>query len=432
MLNNPRGSALLPCLTLPQDRGRSDLIATGAQGLRIIYADGSIRLCATSGLWNVPLGYGNKGVAGAISDAALQASYLSVFRAENTYARDAADALVDVASRVHSYNRVCFSTSGGSANDLAIKIIRLYQLVQGNSERMNIVSLDNSYHGLSFGAFALTGQEMGQALYGVDRRQIRHVQTNDEGHLEQLFAADGGRIGGVIIEPVLGNGCQVVSKEFLAELFRLRERHGFLIVADEVATGFWRTGTAFASDLWEEPPDVMLLSKALTNGTMAASAILMSPFVSEPLENVVIAHGETQAGTPLVGAAILATLDEFTAMDVNSRIKVVAKKLDDVLVSLDSSQQSIDRLDGRGAMRAIHCVGANGAELNGMQVGQLVSAIREEGVVVYPGMSGIQVFPAYTYEPADFEYMAEKIRLGLNRFLAQDSQQCTGAAKGPV
>ncbi len=421
-LRHWNGSALLPSLMKPQIRNRPDLIATGAHKHYISYEDGSVRLCATSGLWNVPLGYGNERVAHAIYDAALQASYLGVFRTENTYSRTAADALVDLFSN-HKYSRVYFSTSGASANDLAMKIIRLYHYIQGEPTKSSIISLHDSYHGLSFGAFALTGQEMGQAVYGVDRRLIRHVQINDIEQLNKLFAIDGDSIGGIILEPILGNGCRVVSNQFLSRLFSLRARHGFIIVADEVATGFWRTGVAFASDLWPEAPDILLLSKALTNGSVAASAVLMNPRVSSVLEKVVISHGETQAGTALASAAILATLEEFANINIESRIESISGQLNDALARLADSCKFISGINGRGMMWAIQCVGTDkSSELDREQVERLVATIRDEGLVVYPGRSGIQVFPAYTYKRADFDIMATKIGLGLEKSLAQESK----------
>ncbi|MBG9311184.1 Acetylornithine aminotransferase [Corynebacterium diphtheriae subsp. lausannense] len=429
MTANP-SSALLANLLAPVDRNRPEHIAMSAQGHHVTYEDGSVKLCATSGLWNVPLGYGNRNIADAIHRAAIDASYLSTFRAEHTYARQAADALVTFSGLDNAYTRVYFSTSGASANDLAMKIIRIYQLVNGNTNKANIVSLHDSYHGLSFGAFALTGQDLGQAMYGVDQRNIRHVRVNDVNQLRQLFDIEGERIGGIILEPVLGNGCQVIEPDFLRAVFALRSRYGFLIIADEVATGFWRTGVDFASNQWEEKPDVLLLSKALTNGTLAASAILLSKNTSEVLDTVTIAHGETQAGSPIVSAAILATLRELSAFETDTRVKQLEIKLTSALETLRESNELITEIGGVGAMRSISCVTPNGHPLNGEQVQRLVRLIKTEGVIVYPGVSGIQVFPAYTYTTTDLEFMTEQIDAGLEAFSQtfQDESKLKGVS----
>lgn len=149
-------NALWPSLLTPDQHGRDDLCAVSAEGVRVRFADGRELLCGTSGLWNTNLGYGNQAIAEAAAEALRTASYLSVFRYENEYARRAADALVELAGAGH-YGRVLFSTSGGAANDLAMKLARQYQALRGRGGRKVVVGLRGSYHGLTFGGFALTG-----------------------------------------------------------------------------------------------------------------------------------------------------------------------------------------------------------------------------------------------------------------------------------
>src|SRR5690606_26108634 len=262
--------ALWPYLIAPSTHGNDSQCAVSAKGHRITFADGSEVLDADSGLRNVNLGYGNEAIATAVAQAATHGSYLHSFRFENTYARKAADDLLAVCGTGH-YARVLFSSGGGVANDAAMKLVRHYHALRGRPERNLVVALRGSFHGLTFGGFALTGEDLGQRAYGVDQRLIRHITPNDVGELRTLIARSGRQIAAVVVEPVLGTGTVPITDYDLAALVRLRDESGYLLVADEVATGFGRTGTFFASQTWPGQPDVLLSSKGLTNGTVPAS-----------------------------------------------------------------------------------------------------------------------------------------------------------------
>lgn len=283
-------------LVQPSRYGRPEVHGIGCEGNRVHFADGTSALDVMSGLWNANLGYGNKAVTEAITDCLNTASYLPLFRGGHRLAEQAARAVLDVSGPDH-FGRVLFSTSGGAANDVMMKLVRHYQALRGDEDRDVVVGLRNSWHGLTYGSFALTGQPLGQDVYRVDRSKVRHVSHEDVTELVELLAREGDKIAAVILEPVLGTGAHPVSDELLGAMEELRAQHGFLVVADEVATGFGRTGSYFASQNWPFKPDVMITSKGLTNGTCAASAIVVSHDVCEMFErtDAVLFHGETQA-----------------------------------------------------------------------------------------------------------------------------------------
>src|SRR5690606_29595988 len=170
----------------------------------------------------------------------------------------------------------------------------------GRTRRSLVVSLRGSYHGLTFGGFALTGEDLGQRLYGVDQRLVRHVRPNDTAELNALVSRAAKQIAAVVVEPVVGTGTIPLTDEYVAELLRLRAEHGFLLIADEVATGFGRTGSFFASQRWPEQPDLLITSKGLTNGTCPASAVIVSQRVADAFteHDAVLSHAETQGATP--------------------------------------------------------------------------------------------------------------------------------------
>ncbi|MFJ1708373.1 daptide-type RiPP biosynthesis aminotransferase [Kitasatospora sp. NPDC088346] len=420
-------SALWPALVAPSRHGRDDLCAVSARGVRVRLADGRELLCGSSGLWNTALGYGNEAVADAVARAARDASYLGVFRYENGYARRAAEALVDLCGRDH-YGRVLFSTSGGAANDLAMKLARQLHALRGEPRRTLVVGLRTSYHGLTFGGFALSGGDMGQQMYGVDQRLVRHVTPNAVDELDALFARQGAQIAAVVVEPVLGNGAVPLDEEFLAALLRLREQHGFLLVADEVATGFARTGPYFASTRWPRRPDLLILSKALTNGTCAAAAVLVAHGVDATFgdADAVFVHAETQAGTPTTCAAILATLEEMRRLDAEALSHRLSARLDTELASLRDRLPRLDVTEGVGCFRYLGFRAPDGGPLSAEDVAGLVAAVREAGAIVHPGPQGIQLIPALTYTDEDLDELLDCVVRGAGAFFAASGTPAGG------
>ena len=397
-----------------------DQVAVGAAGNRIRFADGSERLCATSGLWNVPLGFGAPAITEAVDRATREASYLSLFRAPHRHAQIAADALIDVAGE-DRYSRVIFSTSGGAANDAAMKLARQYWSHRRDESRSLIVGLKGSYHGTMYGSQSLSGQDLLQSVYSVDRRSVRHVSHTDDGEeLELLLRREGGRVAAVVVEPVLGSGAHVLSDAFVSRLLSLRDAHGFLVVADEVATGFGRTGTMFATDDWPAPPDLLILSKALTNGAAGAAAILVGPRVASEFVRGgwTFVHGETQAGTPACAAAIVTVIEELRRLDVESTVRALATRVS-LLAAGWKADGLVDELTGRGCFVGLGLRDRDGAPLSGAEVLRVVSAIAQRGVLVQPGPSAIQVVPAYGFDAGELRELDSAVRAGLSR--AQES-----------
>lgn len=394
----------------------ADRIAVTAHGHRVRFADGSERLCATSGLWNVPLGYGHAGVAEAVAAALRDASYLTLFRGVHRPAQEAAAALLDLAG-VDSYRRVIFSTSGGAATDAVMKLSRQYAVERGEPARSIVVGLRGSYHGTMYGSHALSGDALAQGSYALDRRAVRHVDADDPAELAALLRREGPRVAAVVVEPVLGSGAHPVSSVFVEALLDLREEHGFLVVADEVATGFGRTGPLFASGEWSRSPDALVLSKALTNGALGAAAILVGARVAALFADrgTTFVRGETQAGTPAVAAAILevvAACERHDALIGAARVGTATRVLAEGLVHDGRAVE----VRGRGAFLAVALTDpSTGARLAAERVPAAVAAIAAAGAIVHPGVDGIQLIPAYGYGDAEMVELDTAIRAGLAR-----------------
>lgn len=391
-----------------------DQVAVGAAGHRIEFTDGSTRLCATSGLWNVPLGFGNPAIAEAVMKATHDASYLSLFRAPHRYAEVAAEALIELANPIR-YSRVIFSTSGGAANDAAMKLARQYWAQRGYGSRSLIVGLKGSYHGTAYGSHALSGDDLLQSVYSVDRRAVRHVSHSDDGEeLELLLKREGSRVASVVVEPVLGSGAHALSDTFIDRLLALREEYGFLVVADEVATGFGRTGTMFATDRWAAAPDILILSKALTNGAMGAAALLVGERVASEYVRGgwTFVHGETQAGTPACAAAILAVIEELHRVDVEPTAQALGTDLLRLATGL-RADDVVTEVTGSGCFLGLGLRNEDESPLSGPDILRVVSAIAQNGVLVQPGPSSIELIPAYGFTSDELFEVDAAVRAGL-------------------
>lgn len=409
----------------PSTFGQADRTAVRARDTEVLFADGKWRLCATSGLWNVNLGYANKHIAGAISEALLDASYLTLFRASHEPAVRASRALLDLCGK-EQFGRVIYSTSGSAANDLVMKLSRQYWLLHRQFRRRVVVGFRGSYHGLTYGSHALSGSALGQSYYSVDQSLVRHVKHDDPAELEQLLELEGKQIAAVVVEPVLGTGAYPVPGAMLEALARARATFGFLLVADEVATGFGRTGTYFASDTWPIRPDVLIASKGITNGTCAVAAVLVSHEICDRFErsDAAFTHAETQAGTPATCAAIIATIEQMEELDAVRRGQWVADRLTGLLTRI-SRHPLVAGHRGAGCFRAIRLEHER-KPMDGKEVTSVVNAIRQAGALVQPGPDGIQLVPALVYGEAALERLEEAVRHGLDTFL----ERC-GTADGP-
>lgn len=391
------GGALWEHLTPPSQYGDPARTAVGARGVHLRMADGSTLLCGTSGLWNVNFGYGVRSIADAVYAAMVDASYLTLFRYGHSYGQAAADGLLDRLGH-QDFARIAFSTSGSAANDMAMKMLRQACALRGERVRKIVVGLRNSYHRMTFGAQSLAGEDLGQAVYGVDTRLVRHVDPHDVSELEQLCQREGDRICGLFLEPILGSGAVEVPAAFIARAQQLAQQYGFYVVADEVATGFFRTGPFRASQDWPRQPDLVILSKGLTNGTCAAAAVAVGRGIADVFDrhDAVFLHGETQAGTPPTAAAILSVLELADKCSATERSADVAGWLETELAGLCVRSAVPLELTGRGCFRGVRVL-ADGVALSGFGTAELVTAVRRQGAVVHPGPGGVQLVPAITY-----------------------------------
>lgn len=392
--------AAWPFLLPPSMMGDPSREIVDAFGTSVTFADGVQALCGTSALWNVNFGYGNERVAAAIERVLRRGHYHTLFRYSHRAADETAERLLSRPD-LTPYRSLLYGTSGSATLDMVMKLARHWAVLGEEPERRLVVSLRGSYHGMTYGALALSGEDLGQALYGADTRGVRHVAAASADELSALAHVAGRRIAAIVLEPVAGSGAIPLAPELLAAAAAARRMTGALLVADEVATGFHRTGPLVASALWPERPDIVVLSKGLTNGTCAASVAAVGERVTERFErsDAVFAHGETQAGCPVSCAAIAGTLD-FLEVDLDlEHVKRLSDRLDACLAGL-AAEHGLDA-SGVGLFRAVRR--PVDADPDPGFTARVIAAARTAGAVLHPCPDGVQVMPQLITTEADLD-----------------------------
>ena len=319
------------------------LFIAGGSGVKLRDRDGREYWDANSSLWVNVHGHGRREINEAIArqlDAVAHSTFLGLTHAPGT---ELAGRLVEIAPA--GLSRVFYSDSGSTAVEIALKMAYQYQCHQGRPERSRFIALEESYHGDTIGAVSVGGIGL---FHGIFHRLLFPVYfapcparvgiEEAVGGLERLLQEHGGEAAAVIVEPLVqGAGGMLLSPPgFLARVRALCDEYGALLIVDEVATGFGRTGRMFACEHEGVSPDLMCVAKGLTGGylplaaTMATEAVYEA-FLGEYGELKTFFHGHSYTGNPLACAAALASLEIFEKDDViaglGGKIEFVRERL---------------------------------------------------------------------------------------------------------
>lgn len=335
-------SSFLPATI--QDRPNRKLIS--AKDFKVTFGDGRQCWDLTSGLWNVNFGYGNPFVKKRIDEAIEEGHYLSLFRYSNPYADEVAEKLLNRFSVANG--SVIFSTSGSSLNDLAVKVALFYSTAVGRLRARKIVTLCDSYHGTTLNSLAMSGDELNQRSLGIQNLNYFKLSLNEEAKLLNFLDKFGESIALVSVEPIQGSTGERVPSDLLSSIFQISAKRGFLVAADEVASGFFRLGEYAASRTWPEAPNLIGVSKGFTNGTVASSALMLDSSVTQALREseMILPHGETQAGSPVAMAATLGVFDFIDSCDIKKIYSVLASEVKNDLTGLAKSTGAELKGDG--------------------------------------------------------------------------------------
>ena len=407
-------------------------LLTAAEGMYYRDAEGRRVLDAISGLWCVNAGHGRKSIVQAIQSQAAEMDYAPSFHFGHPKVVTLAARLAALAPQ--GLDHVFFCNSGSEACDSAMKIARGYFAAAGQSGRYCFVSRERSYHGVNYGGTSLGGLPSNQKGFGpfvpgteyriplpYDPAKDRFTPGEPEGGagyadaLEQICAEAGGdTIAGVIVEPMTGSGGVFASpKAYLPRLREICDRHGILLIFDEVITGFGRLGHGFAAERYGVTPDMITFAKGITNGAVPMGGVLVRGGIYQAFEPkadyaIDLFHGYTYTGHPLAAAAGLATLDLYRDEGLFERGLALEPKFRDAVFSLKNAPHVRD-IRAVGLAAAIELEPLPGAA-GKRGYDALLKAFFEQSMVVRISGDTVVLIPALIAGEAELSRMAEGVR----------------------
>jgi adenosylmethionine---8-amino-7-oxononanoate aminotransferase len=301
-----------------QQRGWTEehpVVVERGEGTDLIDVDGNRYIDGVSSLWCNVHGHAHPRIDGAVRDQLGRIAHSTMLGLSHRPAIELARRLVEIAPP--GLTRVFYSDSGSTATEIALKMAYQYWRQRGE-DRRRFVSLDMAYHGDTIGSVSVGGISLFHSLYEPLLFDTLKAEPGDVAGMERLLAEHEGEVAAVIMEPLVQGAAGMILHPpgYLRAVRELCDRHGVLLILDEVATGFGRTGRMFACEHEDVAPDLLCVAKGITGGYLPLAATLTTEriyegFLGEHEEFRTFFHGHTYTGNPLACAAALATLDVF-------------------------------------------------------------------------------------------------------------------------
>ena len=415
---------------------RAPRLLASAKGMYYTDVDGNQVLDGTSGLWCVNAGHCRDQIVSAIQKGAATLDYAPGFNLGHPIAFRLAQRLVAITPP--GMDKVFFSNSGSEAVDSALKIALAYHISRGEGQRVRFVGRQRGYHGVGFGGISVGGIEANrktfasQLLPHTDHLPHTHgVEGNlftrgEPEHgadladaLEEIVTRHGGdTIAAVIVEPVAGStGVLIPPKGYLQRLRAICDRHGILLIFDEVITGFGRLGTAFAAGYFGVTPDLMTVAKGITNASVPMGAVFVRSGIYESVvdateSGIEFFHGYTYSGHPLACHAALATLDVYEQEGLFQRAAEMAPYWEEAVHSLRGAPHVVD-IRNLGLVAGIELESRPG-KVGTRAMDCHVDCFRN-GVLVRTTADTIAMSPPLIIERAQVDEIVEKVGAALRR-----------------
>ncbi|MEA2356231.1 MAG: adenosylmethionine---8-amino-7-oxononanoate aminotransferase [Solirubrobacteraceae bacterium] len=360
-----------------------------AEGTTLVDTDGRSYIDGVSSLWCNVHGHRHPAIDAAVRDQLDRVAHSTMLGLTHAPAIELAARLVGLAPP--GLTRVFYSDSGSTAVEVALKMAFQWWAqheAPAAGRRRRFVCLRDAYHGDTLGSVSVGGIDLFHACYEPLLFGARQVEPGDVGELRGLFEAEGDEIAAMIVEPLVQGaaGMRIHPPGYLRAVRELCDAHGVLLICDEVATGFGRTGTMFACEQEGVAPDLMCVAKGLTGGYLPLAATLATERIYEGFLGAheqwrTFFHGHTYTGNPLACAAGLATLDVFesdrTLARLGPKIDLLGRLLDDYVGSLPA----VTEIRHRGFMVGIELGGFPSSARMGHRV---TLAARRRGAIIRP------------------------------------------------
>lgn len=397
---------LLHPFTIPTMTEAEMINIARAEGSNLWDTDGKEYLDCLASLWYCQVGYGRKEIIDAIK---AQLDELVTYHIFSPFTNDPAAAAAEAVAQYspHPDGRVFFGNSGSEAIDSALKIARLVQQVRGHTDKQIIVRRTRGYHGTNFGGTSAQGIAPNRDGWGDLVPHFVEVDPDDIEDAARVFAEHGDRIAAVVTEPVQGAGGVFMPPEgYLADLRRLCDANGALLIHDEVICGFGRTGSWFASQTFGVTPDLITFAKGASSGYLPASGVIASRGVADVLEGrgELFRHGYTYSGHPTCMAAVKANIDLIASEGLVDRAKQIGEWISHGLAALKSD----------GLIQGFEGIGA----LWGIEIGRDAVPVRDQmmkdhGVIVRPIGTRLALCPPLVITEAEIGLALDSIEAAL-------------------
>ena len=402
-----------------QQRGWLDedpLVIESAEGTDLIDADGRHYIDGVASLWCNVHGHRHPLIDEAVREQLERVAHSTMLGLTHRGAAELATRLVEIAPA--GLERVFYSESGSTAVEIALKMAFQYWRQSGEpGARSSYVCLTGAYHGDTIGSVSVGGIDLFHGAYGPLLFDAHRVDPGDAEGLERLLHFHASTIAAVIVEPLVQGaaGIRVQPAGFLRRVRELCDAHGVFLIADEVATGFGRTGTMFACEQEGVAPDFLCLGKGLTGGYLPLAATLTTERVYEGFlgaadEARTFFHGHTFTGNPLACAAALASIEVFEREATIARLQPKIRLLAELLGEL-AGMPEVAEVRGRGFMVGIDL----GEHDPALRLGHRVTLeARARGAIVRPLGDTVVLVPPLAISKVDLKRLvgivAESIR----------------------
>lgn len=408
-------------------------IITGGKGIHVTDRDGHRMIDGFAGLWCVNVGYGRHEIVEAVR---AQMDRLSYYHSYNGNSNEPA---IRLSARIAGMigmdmNHVFYGLSGSDANETNVKVVWYYHRILGKPAKRKLIARHRSYHGSGVMSGSLTGQPGFHGLFGLPLPEVLHVaaphywrdglpgeserdySTRLAKELEDLILQEGpDTVAAFFAEPVVGSGGILPSPEgYWPAVQEVLRRHDVLLVADEVVTGFGRTGSAFGSHLYGIRPDLMALAKGLSSGYLPLSASVVSDRVWQVLEegtrqNGPFIHGWTYSAHPVCAAAANANLDIIEREGLVANARETGDHFQHCLQEAFADHPMVGEVRGVGLLAAVEFVEDRNPRryfdpARGIGA-EVTEAARRKGLIVrsMPKSDGIGFAPPLTLTTAEAE-----------------------------
>jgi adenosylmethionine---8-amino-7-oxononanoate aminotransferase len=386
------------------------LLIERGEGSYLIDSDGRRYIDGVSSLWCNVHGHRHAGIDAAVSGQLGKVAHSTMLGLSHPAATELAGRLVDLAPA--GLSRVFYSESGSTATEIALKMAFQYQQQRGgqHARRTSFVHLRDSYHGDTIGSVSVGGIDLFHSTYRPLLFQTHAAEPGDAANLERVLAVHEEEIAAVIVEPLVQGAAGMLTHPpgYLRAVRELCDRFGVLLICDEVATGFGRTGKMFACEHEGVAPDLLCLAKGLTGGYMPLAATLATEriyegFLGAPEEFRTFFHGHTYTGNPLACAAALASLDAFEEERTIDNLQPKIELLWELLAAVGSMAE-VAEVRGRGVMVGIDL----GEQDPALRLGhQVTLEARKRGAIIRPLSDVVVLMPPLSISEDELRSLIE-------------------------